>query len=629
MRGGRNGSETVFSNGGKTVFHFPLEKTFIKLYIEKNSFLTNAEIQMNIAVVMLGSGFLLFIGYRFYSHYITKVLQPDASRPTPASVINDGIDYVPTKPLILFGHHFAAIAAAGPIVGPTLALYYGFMPAWFWIIFGVVLIGAMHDFASLFVAVREGGKSVAEVARRTLGKAGFLFYVTFAIILCLLVIAAFLQLTAIALTSSLPPDDVALTAGNIGGLHMIDQGGILRIQIGGVASASVIVMTLLAPIIGWMIYKKKMNLWFVTFVGMIVSFGSIAFGYYFPVTLDPTTWIIAITIYVFFASWIPVWVLLQPRDFVNAQILYLGLASMVAGVIVAGFYGAAVNIPSYNLDEAMNAPNLGMVWPFLFITIACGAASGAHGLICGGTSCKQLDNEKHARIIGYGGMLLEGVLALSVILIISGGMDFEKYKALVYPVHGSSNAPLAFALGLGNILHLAFGLPVILGTIWGILLLEGFLVTTIDALVRLSRYLFEELWLTLFENPPAILRSRIFNGFLVIAGFLSLTFSNAYLKIWPIFGAANQLLAALTMIAITAWLAQKSKQYWFIAVPGAFMLVTTVTALVILLRRYISFESWTLVATDIILLGMSIGVVVLTFKYFYTLRSKLAVEAGK
>lgn len=584
---------------------------------------------MNIALVMLGSGVILAIGYRFYSYYITKVLQPDPNRPTPAHTINDGVDYVPTKPLVLFGHHFAAIAAAGPIVGPTLALYYGFLPAWFWIIFGVVLIGAMHDFTSLFIAVREGGKSVAEVARKTLGKTGFIFYVSFAILLCLLVIAAFLQLTAIALTSALPPDEVNITAGSAGGLHMMEQGGALKIQIGGVASASVIVMTVLAPIIGWMIYKKRMNLWFVTFFAFAVSFGSIVFGYYFPITFSPTTWIIAITCYVFFASWIPVWIILQPRDFVNAQILYLGLASMVIGVIVAGMNGAVINIPTMNLDEAMNAPNLGLLWPFLFITIACGAASGAHGLICGGTSCKQLDNEKHARIIGYGGMLLEGVLALSVILIISGGLDFEKYKSLVYPVHGGSNAPLAFALGLGNILHHAFGLPVVLGTIWGILLLEGFLVTTIDALVRLSRYLFEELWMTLFNNPPVILKSRVFNSFLVVTGFLTLTFSNAYLKIWPIFGAANQLLAALTMIAITAWLAQKARSYWFTAVPAAFMLATTVTALVILLGRYINFQSWTLVVTDVILLAMALGVVMLTFRYFYNLRAKLATEAAQ
>jgi carbon starvation protein len=583
---------------------------------------------MNIALVLLASSVVLILGFRFYSAFIARRIGVDEHLPTPATRINDGVDYVPTKPLVLFGHHFAAIAAAGPIVGPTLALYFGFVPAWLWILLGVVFIGAVHDFTSLFVAVREGGRSVAEVARKTLGRMGFVFYIVFAILLCLLVIAAFLQLTALALTSALPPDDVNLTAGDAS-VHLLQDNGVLKVQIGGVASASVIVMTLLAPIIGWMIYKKHIRLWIVTLVAVTVSFGSIVFGYYYPVTLPPTLWILIITFYVFFASWIPVWIILQPRDFVNAQILYLGLASMVVGVLGAGLQGAVINIPSFNLQEAMTAPNLGLLWPFLFITIACGAASGAHGLVCGGTSCKQLSNEKHARLIGYGGMLLEGLLALCVILLIAGGMDFEKYKSLVYPSQGSSNAPLAFALGLGSILHSSVGLPKVFGTIWGILLLEGFLVTTIDALVRLSRYLFQELWATLLPNPPAWLVSPALNSLFVVIGFLTLTFTNAYLKIWPIFGAANQLLAALTLIAVTAWLAQKAKTYWFTAIPAAFMVVTTVTSLVVLLRRYIRFESYTLFATDVILLALALGVVTLTFRYFYSLRANMVAQVGK
>jgi carbon starvation protein len=583
---------------------------------------------MNIALVLIASSAVLVFGYRIYSRFIAQRIGLDEHRPTPATTINDGVDFVPTKPLVLFGHHFAAIAAAGPIVGPTLALYFGFVPAWLWILFGVVFIGAVHDFTALFVAVREGGRSVAEVARKTLGRMGFIFYIVFAILLCLLVIAAFLQLTAIALTSTLPPDDVNLTATETS-LHLLQENGAVKVQIGGVASASVIVMTLLAPFIGWMIYRKHVRLWIVTAVALVVSFGSIVVGFYFPVTLHPTLWIFIITFYVFFASWIPVWVILQPRDFVNAQILYLGLASMVVGVLGAGLQGSVINIPSFNLTEALSAPNLGVLWPFLFITIACGAASGAHGLVCGGTSCKQLSNEKHARLIGYGGMLLEGLLALCVILLVSGGLEFEKYKSLVYPPQGVSNAPLAFALGLGSILHTSVGLPKVFGTIWGILLLEGFLVTTIDALVRLSRYLFEELWTTLLDNPPTWLTSPIFNSLLVIAGFMTLTFTNAYHKIWPIFGAANQLLAALTLIAVTAWLAQKAKTYWFTAIPAAFMVVTTITSLFILLGRYIKFESWTLFTTDIILLALALGVVTLTFKYFYSLRARLVAEVGK
>ncbi|MBM4175374.1 MAG: carbon starvation protein A [Ignavibacteria bacterium] len=585
---------------------------------------------MNIAIVMIGSLIVLIVGYRTYGRFVAKKIGVDPDVPTPAVTKNDGIDYVPTKPLILFGHHFAAIAAAGPIVGPTLAILFGYLPAWLWIIVGVIFIGAVHDFTSLFVAMREGGKSIAEVAKRTLGKQGFLFYVSFAIILCLLVIAAFLQLTAVALTSSLPPDDVNLTAGE-SVLHTIEISGILNIQIGGVASASVIIMTVVAPLIGWMIYKKQINVVIVSIIAFTVAFASVVIGFYYPVTLDPKVWMIIISVYVFFASWIPVWLILQPRDFVNAQILYLGLASMVIGIIAAGFNGAVINVPVSNISGAMEMPNLGLIWPFLFVTIACGAASGAHGLICGGTSCKQISSEKHAKMIGYGGMLLEGLLAVCVTLIIAGGLDFEKYKSLVYPAENPlrGNPPLAFALGLGNILNYGIGLPTVYGTIWGILLLEGFLITTIDALVRLTRYLFEELWSTFFTNPPKILMSKAFNSLIVVSFMVLLAFTNAYASIWPVFGSANQLLAALTLIAVTAWLVQKAKNYWFTAIPAGFMVITTLFSLVILLERYISASNWTLTIADTLLLILAIGVVILSFKYFYNMRVKLSTEANK
>jgi carbon starvation protein len=304
---------------------------------------------------------------------------------------------------------------------------------------------------------------------------------------------------------------------------------------------------------------------------------------------------------------------------------------MVVGIITAGFNGVVINIPMSNISNAMEMPNLGLIWPFLFVTIACGAASGAHGLICGGTSCKQISSEKHARIIGYGGMLLEGLLAVCVTLIIAGGLDFDKYKNLVYPETNplGGNPPLAFALGLGHILHNGVGLPVVYGTIWGILLLEGFLITTIDSLVRLTRYLFEELWSNLFENPPAIMMSKAFNSLIVVSLMVLLAFTNAYAAIWPVFGSANQLLAALTLIAVTAWLVQKSRKYWFAAVPAVFMVATTLFSLVILLERYISVSNLTLALADILLLVLAIGVVLLSFRYFYNLRSKLAAEANK
>lgn len=575
---------------------------------------------MNIAFLMVGSLALLVAGYFLYGRTIARLLGIDENNPTPAVRVNDGIDYVPTKPLVLFGHHFAAIAAAGPIVGPTLAVFYGFLPAWLWVIVGVIGIGAVHDFTSLFVSMREGGKSIAEVARKTLGKTGFIFYVLFAILLCLLVCAAFLQLTAIALTSTVPPDDVniALTQTT---LHAIEKAGHIEIQVGGVASMSVIIMTLFAPLIGFMIYRKKMNVAGVALFAFLLAFASVLIGFWFPITIPPKIWMAIILFYVFFASWVPVWLILQPRDFTNAQILFLGILSMVVGILACGFKGMRVDAPLTNISQAGEMPNLGMIWPFLFVTIACGSVSGAHGLVCGGTSSKQISNEKHAPIIGYAGMLLEGLLALCVLLIVTGGLGFSRYSELVYPPSGGSNAPLAFALGLGKVLDIGVGLPALYGTIWGILLLEGFLITTIDALVRLTRYLFEELWATLCEHPSAFLKSRIFNSVLVIAGTAGLSYTNAYLKIWPIFGSANQLLAALSLIAITAWLLQNGKKFWFTAVPALFMIVTTITSLCILLSRYLRSGNLILGITAMVLLVLALGVVLMTLKYFIDYRT--------
>ncbi len=234
-------------------------------------------------------------------------------------------------------------------------------------------------------------------------------------------------------------------------------------------------------------------------------------------------------------------------------------------------------------------------------------------------------------MIGYGGMLLEGLLAVCVTLIIAGGLDFEKYKTLVYPTENPlrGNPPLAFALGLGNILNKGIRLPTVYGTIWGILLLEGFLITTIDALVRLTRYMFEELWSTLFTNPPKILMSKSFNNLIVVSLMVLLAFTNTSAAIWPVFGSANQLLAALTLIAVTAWLVQKSRNYWFTAIPAVFMIITTLFSLVVLLERYISASNWTLTIADALLLILAIGVVILSSKYFYNMRVKLSAEANK
>lgn len=574
---------------------------------------------MNVGAVMGLSLLTLLGGYVLYGRLVARLAGIDPQRPTPAVAINDGVDFVPTRAPVLFGHHFASIAAAGPIVGPTLAVLYGFLPAWLWIIVGVIFIGAVHDFIALFVSVREGGRSVAEVARRTLGKGGFLFFVAFAILLCVLVAAAFLQLTAVALTSLYPVRELGFSPEQTF-IKTTVKDGIVYAKIGGIASTSVTIITALAPVVGWLLYKRRARTRWMSVLALLICVLSVWIGFLHPITLPPVTWMLIISGYVFVAAWIPVWLVLQPRDFVNVHLLYIGLATMVIGLISGGWRGVAMNAPFVHLTNESTAA-LGWVWPFLFVTIACGACSGAHALIAGGTTCKQLASEKDAPIIGYGGMLLEALLGICVTLTVLGGLGFDEYKALVWPVDESGNlktgnAPLAFAVAVGKMLHGGLGIPVIYGTIFGILMLEGFLLTTVDTLVRLARYLFEEFWMAVYSTPPAFLRNRIVNSGIALSGITLLAFTNAYQAIWPVFGSANQLLAALTLLTATAWLLKRARKIWFTALPAFFMLATTMTSLVLLLPRYVRAGSWTLAGTDALLIILALGMLTVAWRYF-------------
>jgi carbon starvation protein len=583
---------------------------------------------MNIAVAMLLSIAGLTIGFFTWGKYVARKSGVNPNLPTPAVRINDGVDYVPTKPIVLLGHHYASIAAAGPIIGPILALIYGFVPAWLWLMLGVIFVGAVHDFSALFVSVRENGRSIAHIAKKTLGNTGFALFLSFAILLIMLVNAAFLQLTAIALTSTypisklgLPPDQTLLKTTIVKGE--------LYGKIGGIASTSVIIITIFAPLVGYLLYKKHIKTYIASLIALSIVLISVMIGLEFPVSLNPQIWMVIILVYSFIASWIPVWIILQPRDFANVHFLYIGLAMMVLGLIGSGFAGIKIQAPAFNIN-LLSMEALGPIWPFLFVTIACGAVSGAHSLIATGTTSKQLSNEKYAHLIGYGAMLLESLLGISVLLVMLSAVDFEHYKELVWPVENGhlkqGNAPLAFAVSVGKTLNNGLGIPIYFGTIFGILMLEGFLITTIDTLFRLMRYFFEELWNVLFVKKPAILESRMFNAILGIILTAILSFTNGYQKIWPIFGSANQLLAALALVAVTAWFAQKSIKAYFAAIPAGFMILTTMASLSILLKRYIESRNLTLTITDILLLSLASGVIVLTFKYFFKLRAELSKQ---
>ncbi|KKM12383.1 carbon starvation protein CstA [Clostridiales bacterium PH28_bin88] len=552
------------------------------------------------------------LALKFYGGYIAKVFDENDNNPTPAKAMADGVDYVPTKVGVVFSHHFASIAGAGPILGPVAALMYGYVPAYLWVIFGGVFFGAVQDYTSLFVSLREKGKSMAEVAHTSLGKAGFIMFILFTLAMIVLVTSAFLGLTATALTSLVPLTTMGVQGGATV-LKTVTKDGVEFAKIGGIASTSVIIMTLFAPILGYLLYKKGIDTRLAGLLAVVVALLSISIGVSSPVMFQPKTWMIIISIYVFFAAGIPVWVILQPRDFTNSFILYLGIATLFIGAVGAGFSGLQMQAPAWNV--AQGTAKLGLIWPFLFITIACGAISGFHTLVSSGTVSKQISKESDARKVGYGGMLLESTLSVVVIIAVGAGLLFTNYADIVYPAKGAANPILAFALGMGGLLNKGLGVPVSFGTVFGILMLEGFVVTTLDTAVRLNRYLFEELWGLLFKNPHPILKSYYFNAGLSVIIMFYLGYSNQFKVIWPIFGSANQLLAALALIAVTMWLAARGKPTLFTLLPAIFMMATTLFALwKLLITVYIPKGNIPLAITDILLLVLSIGVIILSAK---------------
>lgn len=560
---------------------------------------------MNVAWPLLLGLVALALGYRAWGRRAAGWMGIDPARETPAVRLQDGVDFVPTRPTVLFGHHFASIAAAGPIVGPTLALGFGYLPTWLWILGGVVFFGAVHDLSALFLSVREDGRSLAEVTRRALGTPAYVAFLVFSLILCVLVSAAFLDLTAVALTSTYPIDALGLTPEQQV-LRLVVKDGVVHGVVGGVASTSVVVMTAAAPVLGYLLTRRKLHPGVAAAIAFAVALASVWIGLLAPLSVSPERWILIVASYSMVAGFLPVWLLVQPRDFTNVQFLYLGILAMAAGVLAAGAQGVVIDAPAVSL-ESSGAAQLGSLWPILFVTIACGSISGAHGLIASGTTAKQVATERHLLPVGYGGMLGEALLGLLVTLVVLAGLGASGYESLVWPTDahgqpGKGNAPLAFAAALGGLLDRGLGLPAVYGTLFGILLLEGFLVTTVDTIVRLSRYLLEELWVVAFRGvTPVALRSRSLNTALPLGLVLFLTFTGGYKLIWPVFGTANQLLAALTLVTAAAWLHLRGRPAWFVAAPAAFMLVTTFASLATLIPAHLRGEHWVLLATDLTL----------------------------
>ena len=543
---------------------------------------------MNILLVVGIGGVLLLLAARTYPFWIARVFRLDDARPTPAEQRADGQDYVRSPTGVVFAHHFASIAGAGPIVGPIIALAYGWGPAWLWIIVGGVLYGAVHDMSTMCVSLREGGRTIAEIARRVLGRGGYLLFVSFLLIVLSLVNAIFLKLSAAALTSAYPLVQLGLDPDQTLLRTIVDDQGVTKGVIGGIATTSVIVMTVFAPLLGWLVARRGWRGLRVGAFAATVCAASVLIGFALPVTMEAATWMIVLSVYVFIACWIPVWVIIQPRDVMNVQILYAGLGAMAAAVVVAGVGGASMQLPMTSIESGVAAR--GPIWPIMFITIACGAISGFHSLVATGTTIKQLPREHDCRRIGYQAMILESFLALLVVAAIGSQLSGAGYAASMDAGQGGS-AILTFAVGTGQLFtHL--GIPLAIGCVLGILIIEGFLVTTLDTAIRLGRYLFEELWAALLggaghadDEPdrtrvPALLRHPLFNTACAVGMMLIFAYvPGAAEALWPFFGAGNQLIGALALTTVALWLLQRGRRVAFVAVPAVFMVATAIAAL--------------------------------------------------
>jgi len=503
-----------------------------------------------------GYGVAFFVYARFLGQ---RVFQLDDTRITPAHLHADGIDYVPSNRFILFGHHYASIAGLSPMLGPAVAVIWGWLPALLWVVLGTALIGAVHDFAALVVSMRARGMSIGKVAEDIMGpRAKTLFHIII-FFLVSLAMGVFVFVVADLFTDRYHPEAVGPTFS----------------------------LMVLALAMGWLVYRKRLPVAPLTAAAFVIMLALVWFGMDLPVNgVSNGRWSLILLVYAYAASVLPVWLLLQPRDYINSLLLYLGLA-----LIFAGFFLLAPRFvaPVIDLHPAGAPP----IFPFVFITIACGAISGFHGLVSSGTTAKQINRESDARFIGYGGMIGESILGLAAVLATTAGFATTAaweahYRTWDTAKQLSANLG-AFIDGAGLFIS-RLGVPVETGRSFVAVIAVAFALTSLDTAARLLRFNISEMGDTL--KVPA-LQNRYLSSALAIAAIAFFTFFRiggkpAGLTLWQLFGTTNQILGGLTLLAVTLYLLQKGKPVIYTLLPMLFMMVTTLAAMTVKLRDFVS-----------------------------------------
>ncbi len=521
---------------------------------------------MSALLLILLAIVIFVVAYLTYGRYLAKTWGIDPSRKTPAIELEDGVDYCPAKTPVLMGHHFSSIAGAGPINGPIQAAFFGWVPCFLWIVIGGIFFGAVQDFGALFVSIRHKGLSLGEVIEENIGRRTRILFTVFAWLVLLLVIAAFGDIVANSF---------------IGASH----GG--SASNGSVATASLLFIPL-AICFGFVVYRKNAPMAIASVVGVALLAACVAIGLACPLDLPKNFWIGFVFIYIIIASVTPVWILLQPRDYLSSFLLYFMMGAAVIGIVGATIVDPASTTFSTPAFIGFNV-NGSTMFPVLFITIACGAISGFHSLIASGTTSKQLENEKDALMVGYGSMLIECVLAV-ISLIAIGTLSSNGSQAAVQEALGLSaiSPTIIFAQAISNFFAtMGFGETAVAATKTIIMLaVSCFCLTSLDTGTRLGRFMFQEL----FAGTKVGKQLKLNNMYVatVITAFFGFVLCLAgYSKVWPLFGAANQLVAVPAFLALAAYLKKKGRNNKMLYIPIVFMSIATITSLIISLKNNI------------------------------------------
>lgn len=531
---------------------------------------------MQLIYLILFSAIILIAGYHTYGRYVFKKFKIDNKNITPSHRFKDGMDYVPSRPIMVLGHHFSSIAGAGPIIGPIIAITFGWIPAVIWILVGGIFFGAVHDVGSMVASLRNEGKSIGVIIQNNIGKTGKQLFIIFSFSTLILILAVFADIVAKTFVSN-----------------------------PGVASASMLFMVL-AVVFGYvnkLIGYRRSAFIILSIVGVVVMYYFIYLGTLIPMVLDYQSWVYVLLIYAFLASVTPMSMLLQPRDYLNSFLMYGLIFAAVAGIIVAN--------PTIQMDSEVHfsTDNLGFIFPVLFVTVACGAISGFHSLVASGTTSKQIDREEDVKIIGYGGMLIESFLA---IISISAVVVLARSD---YSVRLAEEGPVSlFSDGLGMMIS-SMGIGETFAVGFVALSVSAFALTTLDTCARLARFTLQEY----FEDVKQpigkkITQNRYLSTLVVVIFTLLLLNGGGFATLWPIFGSANQLLAALALLAISVWLIRNKVNPTFVTIPMFFMFTVTLSSLGLFAWNNFKQQSYTLSIIASILFVLSFALIFLAKK---------------